>query len=131
MRHERHRSKLASEAACGQKDTSACPSRGATVKDSRTVESLTVELLCSPYSFQSPSLAAVGATGQHSFSVHIACSRAHFARYERQRRQLEASHAISNFDRTVEQIKQLGAPRPKRIRKGMNPADGKDLGDGE
>ena len=131
MRHERHRSKLASEAACGQKDTAACPSRGATVKDSLTVESLTVELLCSPYSFQSPRHAAVGVTCKHSFSVQISHARPHFAQYEEQRRQLEASQPVSDFDRTVEQIKQLGAPRPQRVRKGKDPADGKELGDGE
>ena len=131
MRHERHRSKLASEAACGQKDTAACPSRGATVKDSRTVESLTVELLCSPYSFQSPRHAAVGVTCKHSFSVQISHARARFAQYEEQRRQPEASQPVSDFDRTVEQIKQLEVPRPKRVRKGKNPADGKELGDGE
>ncbi|MFP5231425.1 MAG: hypothetical protein ACLGQX_02225 [Acidobacteriota bacterium] len=48
-----------------------------------------------------------------------------------QRRQLEASQPVSDFDRTVEHIKQLGAPKPERIRKGKNPADGKELGDGE
>ena len=48
-----------------------------------------------------------------------------------QRRQLEASQPVSDFDRTVEQIKKLGAPKPKRVRKGKNPADGKELGYGE
>ena len=41
-----------------------------------------------------------------------------FAQFEEQRRQLEASQPISDFDQTVEQIKKLEAPRPKRVRKG-------------
>ncbi len=104
---------------------------GATVKDSLTVESLTVELVSSPYKFQSPSQAAVGATGKDSLPVQIWHARAQFAQYEEQRRQLEASQPVSDFDRTVEQIRKLGAPRPKRVRRGKNPADGKELGDGE
>jgi hypothetical protein len=36
----------------------------------------------------------------------------------RQRRQLEASQLVSDFDQTVEQIKKLEAPKPKRVRKG-------------
>jgi hypothetical protein len=106
-------------------------SYGATVKDSLTVESLTVELVSDPYKFQSPSQAAVGATGKDSLPVQISHARAQFAQYEEQRRQLEASQPVSDFDRTVEQIKKLGAPTPKRVRKGKNPADGKELGDGE
>ena len=43
---------------------------------------------------------------------------AQFAQYEEQRRQLEASQPVSDFDRTVEQIKKLASPRPKRVRKG-------------
>ena len=41
-----------------------------------------------------------------------------FAQFEEQRRQLEASQTVSDFDQTVEQIKKLEAPRPKRVRKG-------------
>ena len=74
---------------------------------------------------------AVGATGKDSLPVQISHARAQFAQYEEQRRQLEASQPVSDFDRTVEQIKKLGAPTPKRVRKGKNPADGKELGDGE
>ena len=126
MRHERHRSKMASEVACRQKDTSTGPSRRPTVKDS-----LTVELVSDPYKFQSPSHAAVGATSKDSLLVQIAHARAQFAQYEEQRRQLEDGQPVSDFDRTVDQIKKLGAPKPKRVRKEKNPADGKDLGDGE
>lgn len=97
-----------------------------TVKDS-----LTVELVSDPYKFQSTSHAAVGATGKDSLPVQISLARAQFAQYEEQRRQLEASQPVSDFDRTVEQIKKLGATRPTRVRKGKNPADGKELGDGE
>jgi len=61
---------------------------------------------------------AVGATGKDSLPVQISHARAQFAQYEEQRRQLEASQPASDFDRTVEQIKKLGAPRPKRVRKG-------------
>jgi len=41
-----------------------------------------------------------------------------FAQFEEQRRQLEASQPVSDFDQTVDQIKKLEAPRPKRVRKG-------------
>ncbi len=126
MRHERHPGNTASDLAFRQEDTPNGPSRGPTVKDS-----LTVELVSHPYRFKLPSQAAVGATGKHSLPVPIAHARAQFAQYEEQRRQLEASQPVSDFDRTVEQIKQLGAPKPKRVRKGKNPADGKELGDGE
>jgi hypothetical protein len=43
---------------------------------------------------------------------------AQFAQFEEQRRQLEASQPVSDFDRTVEQIKKLEAPKTKRVRKG-------------
>ena len=43
---------------------------------------------------------------------------AQFAQYEEQRRQIESSQPVSDFDRTVEQIKKLGAGKPKRVRKG-------------
>ena len=48
----------------------------------------------------------------------LAEERAHaqFAQYEEQRHQLEASQPTSDFDRTVERIKRLDAPMPKRIR---------------
>ncbi|MGC8551054.1 MAG: hypothetical protein ACP5M4_15335 [Acidobacteriaceae bacterium] len=71
------------------------------------------------------------ATGKDFLPVPIAHARVQFAQYQEQRRQLEASQPVSDFDRTVEQIKKLGAPKPMRVRKGNNPADGKDLGDGE
>ncbi len=85
---------------------------------------------------------AVCATGKDSLPVQMASEPAHPATVKecltvqseisrQQRRQLEASQPVSDFDRTVEHIKQLGAPKPERIRKGKNPADGKELGDGE
>ena len=74
---------------------------------------------------------ALGATGKDSLPVQISHAHAQFAQYEEQRRQLETSQPASDFDRTVEQIKKLEAPRPTRVRKGKNPADGKELGDGE
>lgn len=123
MRHERHLSNRASEVACRQKDTSTCPSRGPTVNDS-----LTVEFVSNPYRFESLSQAAVGATGKHSLHVQISHARAQFAQYEEQRSQLATSQPDSDFDRSVEQIKKLAAPKPKRIRKGKNPVDGKELG---
>jgi hypothetical protein len=43
---------------------------------------------------------------------------AQFAEFEEQRRQIEASQPVSDFDQTVEQIKKLGAGKPKRVRKG-------------
>jgi len=43
---------------------------------------------------------------------------AQFAQLEEQRRQIEASQPVSDFDRTVDQIKKLGAGKPKRVRKG-------------
>ncbi len=69
--------------------------------------------------------------GKISHALAEEHARAQFAQYEEQRRQIEASQPVSDFDRTVEQIQQLGAPKPKHIRKGKNPADGKELGDGE
>jgi hypothetical protein len=41
-----------------------------------------------------------------------------FAQFEEQRRQLEASQPVSDFDQTVEQIRKLEDPKPKRVRKG-------------
>ena len=43
---------------------------------------------------------------------------AQFDQFEEQRRQIESSQPVSDFDRTVEQIKKLGASKPKRVRKG-------------
>ena len=43
---------------------------------------------------------------------------AQFAQFEEQRRQIESSQPVSDFDRTMEQIKKLEAPKPKRVRKG-------------
>ena len=43
---------------------------------------------------------------------------AQFDQFEEQRRQIESSQPVSDFDRTVEQIKKLGAGKPKRVRKG-------------
>jgi hypothetical protein len=45
-------------------------------------------------------------------------AHAQFAQYEEKRRQLEAETATSDFDQTVEQIKKLNAPTPRRTRKG-------------
>ena len=126
MRHERHPGNAASEMAFGQAGMPTSPFRAPTVKDF-----LTVELASNPYKFKLLSQATVGATGKDFLPVPILDARAQFARYEEQRRQLGASQPVSDFDRTVEQIKQLGAPMPKRVRKGKNSADGKELGDGE
>lgn len=54
-----------------------------------------------------------------SISHALAEEYAHlqFAQYEEQRRQLEASQPTSDFDRTVEQINQLNAPKPLRSSK--------------
>ena len=41
-----------------------------------------------------------------------------FDQFEEQHRQIESSEPVSDFDRTVEQIKRLGAGKPKRVRKG-------------
>jgi hypothetical protein len=41
-----------------------------------------------------------------------------FAQYEEQRRQIESTQSVSDFDQTVEQIKKLGAAKRKRVRKG-------------
>ncbi|TCK75872.1 hypothetical protein [Acidipila rosea] len=72
---------------------------------------------------------AVGATGKDSLPVQTASEPTHPATVKecltvqseisrQQRRQLETSQPVSDFDRTVEQIKQLGAPKPKSVRKG-------------
>lgn len=63
----------------------------------------------------------------------LAEERAHsqFAQYEEQRRELEASRSTSDFDQTVEHIKKLESPEPKRARSEKNAADSKEVGDGE
>lgn len=48
-----------------------------------------------------------------------------------QRLKLEAAQPTSDFDKTVEHIKQLAAPKPKRVRKGKKAADREEFGDGE
>jgi hypothetical protein len=72
---------------------------------------------------------ALGATGKDSLPVQTASEPTHPATVKecltvqseisrQQRRQIEASQPVSDFDRTVEQIKKLGAPISKRVRKG-------------
>ena len=56
--------------------------------------------------------------GRISHALAEEHAHSQFAQFEEQRRQLEASQPISDFDQTVEQIKKLEAPRPKRVRKG-------------
>ena len=56
--------------------------------------------------------------GKISHALAEEHAHAQFAQFEEQRRQIEASQPVSDFDRTVEQIKKLGAPKPKRVRKG-------------
>jgi hypothetical protein len=41
-----------------------------------------------------------------------------FVEFEEHHRQIEAGQPVSDFDRTVEQIKKLGATKPKRVRRG-------------
>jgi hypothetical protein len=43
---------------------------------------------------------------------------AQFAQFEEQRRRIESSQPVSDFDQTVEQIKKLGTGKSKRVRKG-------------
>jgi hypothetical protein len=56
--------------------------------------------------------------GKISHALAEEYAHAQFAQYEEQRRQIEAAQPVSDFDQTVEQIKQLGAAKPKRVRKG-------------
>jgi hypothetical protein len=56
--------------------------------------------------------------GRISHALAEEHAHAQFARYEEQRRQLEADTPTSDFDQTVEQIKKLDAPQPRRTRKG-------------
>jgi hypothetical protein len=57
--------------------------------------------------------------GRISHALAEEHAHAQFAQFEEQRHQLEASQPVSDFDQTVEQIKKLEAPRPKRVRKGV------------
>jgi hypothetical protein len=56
--------------------------------------------------------------GRISHALAEEHAHAQFAQFEEQRRQLETSQPVSDFDQTVEQIKKLETPRPKRVRKG-------------
>jgi len=57
-------------------------------------------------------------TVKQSLTVQLVRNTYKFKSGTRQRRQLEASQLVSDFDQTVEQIKKLEAPKPKRVRKG-------------
>jgi len=59
-------------------------------------------------------------TSAGKISHALAEEHAHtqFAQYEEHRRQIESTKPVSDFDQTVEQIKKLGAAKPKRVRKG-------------
>lgn len=57
-------------------------------------------------------------TGKILHKLAEELARSQFAEYEEQRRQLEASQPTSDFDQTVEHIKKLEVPKPKRVRKG-------------
>lgn len=52
--------------------------------------------------------------GRISHALAEEHAHAQFAVYEEQRRQFEATQAVSDFDQTVEQIKNLNAPKAKR-----------------
>jgi hypothetical protein len=54
---------------------------------------------------------------KHSLTVKLVSKTYKFNPHEEQRRQLEASQPVSDFDQTVEQIRKLEAPKPKRVRK--------------
>ncbi len=69
--------------------------------------------------------------GRISHALAEEHAHAQFAQYEEQRRQLEASQSISDFDQTVEQIKKLEASKPKHVRKREKSADGEEFGHGE
>jgi hypothetical protein len=56
--------------------------------------------------------------GKISHALAEEYAHSQFAQYEEQRRQIEASQPVSDFEQPVEQIKQLGAAKPKRVRKG-------------
>jgi hypothetical protein len=57
-------------------------------------------------------------TVKESLTVELVSKTYKFDSNEEQRLQLEASRPVSDFDRTVEQIKKLSAGKPKRVRKG-------------
>ena len=56
--------------------------------------------------------------GKISHALAEEHAQAQFVQYDEKRRALEASHPASDFDRTVEQIKKLAAPKSKHVRKG-------------
>jgi hypothetical protein len=56
--------------------------------------------------------------GKISHAIAETHAHGQFARYEEQRRQLEAATPTSDFDKTVEQVKQLGTAKPRRVHKG-------------
>ena len=58
-------------------------------------------------------------------------AHAQFAQYEEQRRQLEAAQPTSDFDQTIEHIKQLAAPKATPVRSRKKSANLKEVGDGE
>ncbi|MGA7524518.1 MAG: virulence RhuM family protein [Acidobacteriaceae bacterium] len=55
--------------------------------------------------------------GRISHTLTEEHAHAQFAQYEEQRRQIEASQPVSDFDQTVDQIRRLHAPKTKRVRK--------------
>lgn len=56
--------------------------------------------------------------GKISHALAEEHAHAQFSLYEAQRRQLEAETVTSDFDRTIEEVKKLGAATPRRSRKG-------------
>ena len=57
-------------------------------------------------------------TVKESLTVELVSRTYQFESNEEQRRQLEASQPVGDFDQTVEHIKKLGPGKPKRVRKG-------------
>jgi hypothetical protein len=66
--------------------------------------------------------------GKISHALAEEYAHAQFAQYDEQRSQLEAAQPVSDFDQTVEQIKQLDAVKPKRIRNRKESANLKERG---
>jgi hypothetical protein len=58
------------------------------------------------------------ATVKRYLTVQLVSNTYQFVSREILRRQIESSQPVSDFDRTLEQIKKLGAGKPKRVRKG-------------
>jgi len=58
------------------------------------------------------------ATVKRYLTVQLVSAAYRLGSHQQQRRQIESSQPVSDFDRTVEQIKKLGAGKPKRVRKG-------------